>query len=344
MIDDRFYSMRGIGKVDSGIPSVMPDNLGSIVSIVVDTPPTKTTYYAGDSIDLRGMVILGVYSDDSTVDITRWCTVQVRQPLALSSTTPVVWFESLSTTFSIVVTGRPVAVPSSAVHIFHFDGNGYDALGNLGLGDQESGTPELRVYAYDVGCVPRMGLSSTGAKLERIAGQSQYESYGYIKTPSQYELLKNNKSITIAFWTKKPLTFVYGMNNNSGGYGSGEVRYWKIEVGLSSIAMRMSTGSGIYYSGEEGLGAYIDCSGAISFDTNEWHHVAMVVDGARTMYAFFDGQLVCSADLSQTTWGTTGGSLAQFFTGDNVNIDEMIFASSALWTSSFVPPTGPYNA
>ena len=40
----------------------------------VTTPPTKTSYKAGESIDLTGIVIMATYSDGSTADVTSECS------------------------------------------------------------------------------------------------------------------------------------------------------------------------------------------------------------------------------------------------------------------------------
>ena len=43
-------------------------------SIKVTTPPTKTTYTAGEQLDLTGMVVTAEYSDGTSEDVTSECT------------------------------------------------------------------------------------------------------------------------------------------------------------------------------------------------------------------------------------------------------------------------------
>ena len=43
-------------------------------SVKITTPPTKTTYTAGEQLDLTGMVVTAEYSDGTTKDITTECT------------------------------------------------------------------------------------------------------------------------------------------------------------------------------------------------------------------------------------------------------------------------------
>lgn len=43
-------------------------------SISITTPPTKTAYKAGETLDLTGMVVMATYSDTTTLDVTSRCT------------------------------------------------------------------------------------------------------------------------------------------------------------------------------------------------------------------------------------------------------------------------------
>lgn len=43
------------------------------IRIEVATPPTKTTYYTGDTLDLTGIQVTAVYSSGNTVDVTDAC-------------------------------------------------------------------------------------------------------------------------------------------------------------------------------------------------------------------------------------------------------------------------------
>ena len=42
--------------------------------IEVTSPPTKTTYNAGENLNLTGIVVTATFSDGSTKDITSECT------------------------------------------------------------------------------------------------------------------------------------------------------------------------------------------------------------------------------------------------------------------------------
>lgn len=43
-------------------------------SVKITTPPTKTTYTAGEQLDLTGMVVTAEYSDGTSEDVTSECT------------------------------------------------------------------------------------------------------------------------------------------------------------------------------------------------------------------------------------------------------------------------------
>ena len=49
-------------------------NVNFPVSIAVTTAPTKTSYKAGETINLSGMVVMATYADGSMVDVTSYCT------------------------------------------------------------------------------------------------------------------------------------------------------------------------------------------------------------------------------------------------------------------------------
>lgn len=59
---------------------------GSIafVEITIDTPPTKTTYYEGEMLDLTGLVVEASYDDESTLDVTKACKTDINRPLKAS--------------------------------------------------------------------------------------------------------------------------------------------------------------------------------------------------------------------------------------------------------------------
>lgn len=49
-------------------------NVRELSSIAVTTPPTKTSYYTGETLDLTGIVVIATYDDGSTAVVTSGCT------------------------------------------------------------------------------------------------------------------------------------------------------------------------------------------------------------------------------------------------------------------------------
>lgn len=80
----------------------------TLTSIAVTTPPTKTSYTTGESLDLTGMVVTATYSDSSTADITSYTTSPAADAVLDSEgaiTVTVIASEdtSITTTFQVTV-------------------------------------------------------------------------------------------------------------------------------------------------------------------------------------------------------------------------------------------------
>jgi hypothetical protein len=63
------------------------ENIPTLVSIGVITMPTKTTYTAGEALDLSGMVVRATYSDGSMATVTGWTSTPANGAV-LSTTGP----------------------------------------------------------------------------------------------------------------------------------------------------------------------------------------------------------------------------------------------------------------
>lgn len=73
----------------------------SITGISVDTLPTKTTYYQGDSLDTRGMVVKAKYNNGSTSIVTGWKASASLKSVGKNSVT--VTYNGHKTTFNVTV-------------------------------------------------------------------------------------------------------------------------------------------------------------------------------------------------------------------------------------------------
>ena len=84
-------------------------------SIAVSTPPTKTSYTVGDTLDLTGMTVTATYSDSSTADVTTDVTIDLTAGTALDTsgtqTVTVTYTDNgIAKTATFNVTVAPVAL------------------------------------------------------------------------------------------------------------------------------------------------------------------------------------------------------------------------------------------
>jgi len=77
-----------------------------LTEISIKTLPTKTTYVVGETLNLRGLVLIGTYSNGDTEDITRGYTSSPANGAVLNTTgrkTITITYEGLTTTFTVTV-------------------------------------------------------------------------------------------------------------------------------------------------------------------------------------------------------------------------------------------------
>ena len=82
-------------------------------SIFISTKPTKTSYYAGDTIDVSGGKIKVTYNNGTTTTIAMTASMVSRSPLTTNNTSVTVTYQGCTTSYSISV--RPVLMTSIAV-------------------------------------------------------------------------------------------------------------------------------------------------------------------------------------------------------------------------------------
>lgn len=78
----------------------------TLSSIAVTTPPTKTSYYVGDSFDPTGMVVAATYDVGPTKDVTGSCAF-TPDPLTLETTAVTVSYGGKTTTQAVTVSQAP---------------------------------------------------------------------------------------------------------------------------------------------------------------------------------------------------------------------------------------------
>lgn len=100
------YETPGESYVDrDGVVQKYNDSIvaPTLVSIAVTTPPTKTTYVAGETFDSTGMVVTATWNNGSTSAITEY-TVTPSGELATTDTSVTISYDSKTTTQAITVT------------------------------------------------------------------------------------------------------------------------------------------------------------------------------------------------------------------------------------------------
>jgi hypothetical protein len=167
-----------------------------VTGIKVTTPPTKTSYAAGDKLSTAGMVVSSVYSDNTTEDITDYTTSPANGAALKSSDTSISISATINntkyTTSQTITIAPSVAYwgTSSAVEIADFlekcDAGTYDISSYWSIGDERY----MEMYPYsdddtanvseDISYVIEDldGTTSGGTKYHAIIGQKNCLSIG----------------------------------------------------------------------------------------------------------------------------------------------------------------------
>lgn len=99
------------GKTTTFIVSVATLN-----SIQVTTPPNKTAYFVGDTLDTTGIVVTAHYSDSTTQNVTASCSYSPTVLNTAGNQVITVSYKGKTTTFTVTVTD-PVVVPITGVSL-----------------------------------------------------------------------------------------------------------------------------------------------------------------------------------------------------------------------------------
>lgn len=102
-------------------------------SIAITTPPTKTTYEAGEVFDATGMVVTATFADDSEEDVTASCTWTPSGALSTSdhAVTISYTYKGVEETSSQTITVTPYTQPTSVTIDMDYNWLGSTNGGNL---------------------------------------------------------------------------------------------------------------------------------------------------------------------------------------------------------------------
>lgn len=104
-----------------------------LTGIRIDTPPTKTVYHAGESFDPAGMVVMGIYDDETEKDITKDCTIEPNGVLAQGTAKVTVSCEGFNAEQAIEVRQpwalESISVKTNPTKMIYYVGESFDAEG-----------------------------------------------------------------------------------------------------------------------------------------------------------------------------------------------------------------------
>lgn len=286
--------------------------LGSLQSISVTNPPTKTTYVPGENFDPSGCVVTAIYEYE-TIDVTSACSFSCHIPLRYGDSSVIVTYESQSTTISIVVNPLPVPAPSSTIMLCHFDNSQVDEVSGNSF---DSAQPSYVTGKFSTAL-------NTG-----------FNNSPVINKDATYMM---TNALTFEFWKKVGSTTYFSdlISRRRDSSGSGKLfsldRFSTITT--SGIKMNTTTGAGEYPFASSCVVDNIPSS----FDFSIFHHFAVVVDSG-TYKVFVDGILSCHGNLNSSYC-----EIYNFLSSvGGYPLDEFLVCTTAKYSANFTPNSGPY--
>ena len=213
--------------------------------ISVTTPPTKTSYNAGESIDLTGMVVMATYSDGSTADVTSECSFSPASGAVVYEDTSKItitwsWEGTItySTSQSITVTRvlSSIAITTKPTKTSYVKGEALSLSGMVVTASFSSGRTEA-VTSYTSSPASGAALSTLGTTTVTVS----YTENGATKTAS-FTVSVSVKTVTWAGGTDQEIADMVaaadaGVIKLSDYWAVGDTR----SVSLSAMAANWDT-------------------------------------------------------------------------------------------------------
>ena len=155
--------------------------------IEITSPPTKTTYNAGENINLTGIVVTATFSDGSTQDVTSECTFTPSSgTVVYENTTKITanwtWEDTIAYTTNTAITVKRVltgiSITTAPATTTPYKGDSLDLTGMVVTATFSSGATEVVTSGCSFSPTNGSALSSYGAVTVKVS----YTENGVTKT------------------------------------------------------------------------------------------------------------------------------------------------------------------
>ena len=231
----------------------------TLVSIAITRPPTKTTYYAGESFDRTGMVVTATYSDDSTMPVIGY-TVTPSGALSTSNAYVTISYTEGGITRTVRQTIAVQAVTLSSISITtpptrtaYTEGDTFDPTGMVVTATYSNGDTET-VTGYTI--TPSGALATTDTSVT-----ISYTFAGVTRTATQaITVLAAVTGYTAYTSPQSGVTYQDGLNGITpaqlGLIGraisdNASITTATTEVWISDVNRHLSVGDVIYFTSDD---------------------------------------------------------------------------------------------
>lgn len=280
----------------------------TLSSVSVTTPPTKTTYYVGDSFDSTGMVVTASYSSGSPVEVTDKCTFSPatftttgNQNVTVSYTEGEV---TKTTTQAVTVnaarTITGVTLLGDMTYKTYKDGDPWDVTGLYLSVTWSSGDPTtVQLSSLTKDTDYHMDPDSVSEGDTSVDIEGEYEGFAFSKTVTGITVSAApdvlNRTLTGASGT----TYI-AWSGKAGSSGSGAVYAGNSAGGNDSIQLRVKSPAGIWTTTSGGIFSGI----SVTWNSSTADARSIEIYGKSSAYA--------SADLyDNSKKGTLIGEIAK---------------------------------
>lgn len=293
--------------------AIVPPEAGNLTGIIITKMPKKLDYNDGDEIDISGLEVTATYDNNVYAIVTGNCNIIVDNPLTVYTNLVTVSYLGFEATYPINVYSKPLTIPSSALYLFHFNGDVVNTVDSNNNMTTSNG-------GYQVG------------KFGQACKSVYRGNWKASKLASINNVVRGGYNYTFEFWIN--FTSVYDQVNYNRQFGWGENgRYDDRGLWLNlktNTTLHLGTPkAGITYTSETSL-------------LGTWLHIAFTIDSNAIITLFVNGKKIGSADSKYTSNFGCNSSYAQSVHWQ-VPVDELLITNDIRYTSDFTPPGNEYG-